>query len=512
MRLRPASLAWLLAHDLRLSWRSLADVFTGWSRPSVAIAVIVCLAVTHALAWGVFEFSGGFHLGSTAAATLWGGVAMWMISQGLLAATRQLYERSHLDLLFSSPLQVWKPVGAHAVAIAVSSLASVAPLTLPLANAGALYDGPEWLAAYPILILLALFGTATGFILAVGLFYAAGPRRARRIAQVLAALIAGAFVLAVQLAALLPAKVTAVVGGWMVEVTAFARAYGAGFVPLMQSAFEGDARSLSVALALTVALFVLSVGGLSGAFARAAITAGGLTSDTGSGRIRRRPFGEGVARSLRHKEWRLLVRDPNLFAQLGLQIIYTLPVVVLLLRDPKGMPAEIALTPFIVVLAAQISASLAWIAVSGEDAPELIATAPIGQVMASAAKLSAIAAPVAAILAVPLLVLATFSPVCTLYAVVFAIGAGASTALLNFWHPMAGNRRGMLRRHSQSKVIAMAEHGLAISWALAVVLAMVDLLYAVPALVPVAIIVWLFKPKPAATVPHPRAGLVPAAA
>jgi hypothetical protein len=51
---------------------------------------------------------------------------------------------------------------------------------------------------------------------------------------------------------------------------------------------------------------------------------------------------------------------------------------------------------------------------------------------------------------------------------------------------MPGNRRGMLRRHSQSKLIALVEHALAISWAIAIVLA----LAASPvALLPMALVV-----------------------
>ena len=73
--------------------------------------------------------------------------------------------------------------------------------------------------------------------------------------------------------------------------------------------------------------------------------------------------------------------------------------------------------------------------------------------------------------------------------------AGASTALLNFWHPMAGNRRGRLRRHSQSKIIAMAEHGLALLWAVAAVAAMVHPLVATVPLALVAAVLWMFRPR-----------------
>ena len=55
----------------------------------------------------------------------------------------------------------------------------------------------------------------------------------------------------------------------------------------------------------------------------------------------------------------------------------------------------------------------------------------------------------------------------------FAAAASISTALFNLWHPMPGNRRGMLRRHSQSKIMALLEHLMAMLWAIAIVLAIV---------------------------------------
>jgi len=81
------------------------------------------------------------------------------------------------------------------------------------------------------------------------------------------------------------------------------------------------------------------------------------------------------------------------------------------------------------------------------------------------------------------------------YAVVFGAMAAGSTALLNFWHPMPGNRRGMLRRHHQSKVVALAEHGLTLLWALATMIALKNV-YAT--IVPVALILlllWCFNPR-----------------
>ena len=197
-------------------------------------------------------------------------------------------------------------------------------------------------------------------------------------------------------------------------------------------------------------------------------------------------FGAGVAKSLRRKEWRLLRRDHSVFAQLSLQIIYTVPLAVVLLRSADNMPLAMALSPTIVVIAAQVAASLAWITVSGEDAPELIAAAPvrraeveIGQDCGGRrARLdhSCACAPG----------LALVSPPGAMLVAVFASAAALSTALINLWHPMPGNRRGMLRRHSQSKLMALLEHLLAMLWGVAVFVA---LLGSAAALVSIALVV-----------------------
>jgi len=71
------------------------------------------------------------------------------------------------------------------------------------------------------------------------------------------------------------------------------------------------------------------------------------------------------------------------------------------------------------------------------------------------------------------LALASLSVRAAIVAALFAAGGCACTSLLNFWHPMPGNRRGMLRRHQQSRLIGLIEHGLAMLWAFASVFALI---------------------------------------
>lgn len=172
----------------------------------------------------------------------------------------------------------------------------------------------------------------------------------------------------------------------------------------------------------------------------------------------------------------------------------------------EALPTALALAPTIVVIAAQVSASLAWLMVSGEDAPELMASAPVQASEVDRAKLTAVALPVFVIVAAPLAGLALVSWRIALLTAVFASAGAASTALLNFWHPMPGNRRGMLRRHSQSKLIALVEHALAILWAIAIVLTLMSSPIALIAILLVVAIIAFVRSRHHRAANHPGTG------
>ena len=74
----------------------------------------------------------------------------------------------------------------------------------------------------------------------------------------------------------------------------------------------------------------------------------------------------------------LLRRDPWLVSQTLMQMLYLLPPALLLWRsfDERQRRAQL-LVPVLVMAAGQLAGGLAWLAISGEDAPDLVATAPI---------------------------------------------------------------------------------------------------------------------------------------
>ena len=489
MTIAPGSFAWLLAHDMRLNWRGLTSLLNGASTRKAVLILVACGTGLHLLAWPAIRWLSGYGHGTSATApalaAIIGGVFMWMVAQSLFSATRALYDRADLDLLLGSPIPPARIIAAKAMSIMSSTLGSLGLLALPVANMGALIDSPGWLGVYPALIGMAMTATAIGLALSMALFFLVGPRRARVYAQMTGAVLGGSFVLGAQIFAMLPLPMRASIAAWIEHTGIFRPSGSHALLWMPVNAVHGDLFAMAVLLGIGVVTLTAAVKLLGERFAIAAIAAAGApASDAGTigGRLN---FRAGLGRSLRLKELRLMTRDPSLFAQLSLQIIYTIPIAVVLLRS-QLVPTAFALVPTIVVIAAQVAGSIAWLTVSGEDAPELIATAPVSPAAVDRAKLSAVALPMLAILALPLTGLALISWRCAAIALVFAACGCASTALLNFWHPMPGNRRGMLRRHQQSKLIGLVEHGLAILWAFAVVFALIG---SVIALAPIAIVI-----------------------
>ena len=431
----PGSFAWLLAHDVRLNWRRFAGMLGAAGKLRAWLIAAAGGVAAHLLAWPIAVWLGPLWQnlqtsGATSApmAALLLSLFTWMIAQSLFGAMRVLYDRGDLDLTLGSPLSVHRIFAAKALAVAGSTFGSIAVLALPLANMGALTGNIAWLSAYPTLAALALIATALALVLAIGLFFLFGARRARLLTQLSAAFIGGAFVLALQIIAILPDATQASIMTWFAAHTMGETSLA--LLPVRAALGEPAAivwLVLMGCVALAGAVWLMSE-----RFAQASLAAAG-TTDTdrcitsghiASGQIaseagRGAGFRTGLGPALRRKEWRLLLRDPGLFAQLGLQIVYTIPLVVVLLRS-GSLPTGVAVAPALVVIAAQVAASLAWITVSGEDAPELIASAPVTPSAVDRAKLWAVAGPVLALTALPLAALLLAAPLAALVAFVLS--------------------------------------------------------------------------------------------
>ena len=426
-----------------------------------------------------------------------------IVAQAMTATTRALYAHGDLEMLFASPLSARAILGARAIAIAANTIAWFAILLLPLADVNAFNGHPHWLAFYPALVACGLFGTGIGIMLALAFFVIAGPRRARLVAQIAATFVGASFVLGVQAYAMLPPAMRAALGAAMKRPDAAGWLDWRGVSALPARAATGDLAALAIWSLVALVVFAASALVFGHRFAAAAIVSAGAPA-TSRRAGKANAFRASLGATLRSKERRLVLRDPWLISQMVMQIIYMLPISLVLWRNggATGAPG-VAFTPLIVVIGAQLAGSLAWLALSGEDAPDLLRAAPITTARIERHKLQAIMAPIALLLAAPVAALAWVSPWSALCAALFAMGAGVSTALLNLWRQAPSRRGMMLRRHAQSKIVGLIEHLLAIVWTIGAVMAVMG--HWGVALFPVALaalILWLSR-RPAARVSLP---------
>ena len=469
-----------VAHDLRLSARGLAAMFGGLTPAGLAILIALLFVALHAAAWPLAGWLIAIEDGpdglARMTAILAGGIALtlpWIVGQSTTEFTRALFQRSDLELILSSPVDAHSLLAARALSIAIGAVASVGLLLTPLADVAALRGHPHWLALYPALLAAGLAGTGLAVILAMGLFLTVGPRRARLLSQIAATVVGASAVLGAQVVAMLPERVRASV------LAAFAPpAEGENSVQSLLMtpvhAAAGNSRALLIWTAFGASVFLLACLLFGERFARAAVASSGAPADAGSSARRASRFGASVGAALRVKERRVVWRDPWLMSQLLLQAAYTTPLAVILWRSggPTGT-VGVAFTPALVVIAAQLAGALSWIALSAEDAPDFLATAPVSRPAVERAKIAAIGQPIALILALPLAALAFASPWAGCCALMFGAGAVASAALVNLWR-QAPSRRGLvLRRHAQSKLVGMMEHLVSILWAIATAAAVI---------------------------------------
>ena len=101
-------------------------------------------------------------------------------------------------------------------------------------------------------------------------------------------------------------------------------------------------------------------------------------------------------------------------------------------------------------MAGQVAGSLAWITISAEDAPDLLACAPTPIATLTRAKLTAALTPVALLLVGPLLALMVISPALGVAATAGCVASTLACGWLNVWYQKPGKRAEFRRRRGSS--------------------------------------------------------------
>jgi ABC-2 type transport system permease protein len=502
----PGTIRWFAGHEARLAWRDWSWLITGGSRRRArrAMAGFVVFALfLHGLAWLMLRSSTDLAGPPDKQALVSITVTLvlsWslMLSQAMESVTRAFYARGDLDLILTSPAAAWRLFAVRIAAMAATIMVMSLLLEAPFIDMLAWFGGPHWLAAYAVAAALGMDAVAIAVVLTVALFQAIGPKRTRVIAQIVAAIIGAAFVIGLQFATILST-------GTIARAPALQSAALLRLAPDTGSLFWWPARAvLGQPLAL-VTLSGVSVAVLAAVilifaprFGQFALATVGVSQDPAKDRRRAARFHDATPmQAMRRKEWLLLLRDPWLMSQTLMQLLYLLPAAFLLWRNFYTGGAASLLVPILIVAGGQLGGGLAWLAVSGEDAPELIASAPVSAARVLHAKAQAVLGGIAVIFlpfVAALALAAPFPALVTLFGV--AIAAGSATAI-QYWFRSQAKRSMFRRRQTSSRIATFAEALSSIGWAGTGALAATGTWLAIiPGLIMVGIVagVWMLSP------------------
>jgi ABC-2 type transport system permease protein len=502
------TLAWFAQHECRLAWRDWLSMMTAGRRRrarTVAIAITVFAAFMHFVALGMVGRYAAVPADPdkvTLVVVSGSALLSWslMLSQALESVTRAFYARADLDLILSSPIVARRLFSVRIAAMAFSTVAMAALVAAPFIDALVLRGGPRWLGAYGVVAAMGLTATALAVALTIALFHLIGPKRTRLVAQIVAAVIGAIFVIGLQAGAILSYGTLSRIAFLQSDtIVALAPAVDSA-VWWPARAILGDIAALVVVLGASIIILAAAILFFAPRFAHHAIAAASISSaDTrrrrGLARFRR----AAPTAALRRKEWALLRRDPWLLSQTLMQVLYLLPPALLLWRNFSGGAGTLVLlSPVLIMAAGQLAGGLAWLAISGEDAPDLIASAPVSARHVLRAKIEAVMGAIALVFAPFVVALAFAAPFAALVSAVGILAATASATAIQLWFRTQAKRSHFRRRQTSSRIATFAEALSSVGWAATGALAAAGTwLAVVPGVMTVAILVGVRLISPA---------------
>ncbi|QUS38598.1 permease [Tardiphaga alba] len=474
----PMSAMWFTRHELRLGWREVIAMMTGGRKGRRRSAVLLLLAFVIFLHLPAYAVIGRFAdvatpLDQPTSIIITASIFLaWalILSQAIESVTRVFYARADLDLIVSSPAPLSHVFSVRIAAIALTVTAMATMLATPFINVLVIGGGLRWFSAYAVVVTMGLSASACAIAIAVALFRVFGPARTRLVAQIISAVTGAGFVIALQVGAILSY-------GTLSRFAVLTSDAVAAFAPDVNSiawwparAMLGDVGALLPLLAGALLLLGLVMSVFAPHFSQYIASASPQLASRRGGRAG--PFrGMSRRRALRRKELVLLWRDPWLMSQALMQLLYLLPPALMLWRSfGEGPSAFVVLVPVIVMAAGQLAGGLAWLTISGEDAADLVATAPLPASALLTAKIEVVLMVIVAIFVPLVSAMALVSirmALVTALAVVIAAGSATSIQL---WFRVQAKRSQFRRRQTSSRIATFAEAFSSIGWAATAVL------------------------------------------
>jgi ABC-2 type transport system permease protein len=450
-----------LLHELRIGWRNMGGTS------------LILIAILLVLLWGAMHFAGWALMGKFSFARMlalntlpYAGLVFWfalsiVLSAAIAFSVNALFDRGDLDLLISSPIDPLAVFVVRGLGVAIASIALVLLIALPFVNMGVARGQWGLIAAYPVLASMALGATGIAFATTLVLVRIMGARKARVAAQILSALTGAALFLVSQTETLLPRGMRDQVRAAF-KTMANSEWFGAESVlwwPVR--AFFGEPLPAVVVIAIGFGVFWLVMRTTCKSFLAGTQQATTRPASRGAA-MGPAVFRGGVTRNILRKEWLLIWRDPNLIAQSLLQVIYLVPLAFILAQK-----ADLAalLAPSVILICASLAGNLAWLTVTGEEAPDLIGSAPVDGERVKWLKVGAVILPVLAV-ALPFIgFYLSFNPLHAFFFTVCLAAALSTSAITQVWGGKPTGSRDLKLRYKQVGLLNFLEGFSALGWA-----------------------------------------------
>jgi len=470
-----ASYKWFAAHELNLAWRDLYGMLSG-NKPGRGKKILLVFAIIslglHVLAWAALKpiLASGITVDVPTLVMVSGFLMLpvsLMASQAMESITRAFYTRSDLELILASPAPATRLFVVRMLAVALTTTSLTLLVTAPAVNMLALMDSAGWLLAYPVVFAFGMLATSFAIALTMGLFALIGPSKTRLVAQIVAAIVGAGFVIGIQLVAII--SIGSISRFQLLKSDALlSRAPDLDhwvFVPAQGA--MGDAVSALTLFALGAIVFGTTLFLTVGKYGQIVLKAASIDMAAGPVKKTRVTFAKmSAATMLRRKEWKLLLRDKWLMSQTLMQLFYLIPPAFMLWHSfGQGSSMAIVIIPVIVMAAGQLAGGLSWLAISGEDAPELVTTAPVSAGQVTRAKIEAILFGVAVIVAPLIAFTALLSVRTAMIAAVCVAASVISATAIQLWFRAQAKRSNFRRRQTSSRMATMAEAFSSILWA-----------------------------------------------
>lgn len=505
-----ATLASFARHDLRLAWRDFLGMLTAGRRGrvrNVVLALIVVAALLHLPAWGLVGRYAHLTLDADATSLLVIAVTLalsWllMLSQAIESVTRVFYSRADLDLIMSSPVPLQRVFSVRMAAIALTVTAMAMLFAAPVIDVLALGGGAHWLTAYGVVAAIGISASAVAIAVALVLFELIGPKRTRLAAQIVSVVIGAGFVIGLQIAAILS---TGTLSRFSVLTSDAAASWAPNSASVLwwpARAVLGDTLTLAALLSVSLILLGLVMIWVTPRLGAVVVAAAGANATIAHQRSASRFRRGSRQQALRSKEFILLRRDPWLVSQSLMQLLYLVPPALLLWRSFSDKSTAVVLAaPVIVMAAGQLAGGLAWLTISGEDAPDLIDTAPLPSSAVTRARIEVVLMGIGIVVAPLLVPLSVLSPLLALVTAAGCMLAAASATSIQLWFRVQARRSQFRRRQTSSRLATFAEAFSSIGWAATAILLLTEPRFALVSAaftLGTLFMTWRFSPRRAA--------------